>query len=199
MLKQSWLKYSIIICLLGMVNINLVAENVAPNNVKLTEKQLMAALFTRAAVDKFLDDCNDKITNGIADDDSKLSYRFYYLFAVQTNMWLKKTKRYPWEPELSTRIARSWYVDLYKTFMLMSKYRKIRSTMEEQKRTNSNRYQLAGKKFTTAYKHFLVLKKKPTKLTKAHYLELLKKKKAWEKKERAKAKATARAKQLRRR
>jgi hypothetical protein len=60
---------------------------------------------------------------------------------------------------------------------------------------------LAGQQFITNYKHFSELKKSPTKLTKTRYRELVRAKKAWEKKERikaAKARAIARAKKRRR-
>ena len=164
---------------------------------KMTEAQIMAVMFTRTAVDSFLNDCEKKMKDGLG-DGTKLNYEFYYLFAVQTKMWLNKAKKYPWEPEYSTRIAWSWYVDLYKTFIKMSKLRHFRERMEAKHLENSRKYKLAGRQFIASYNHFLALKKKPTKLTKTRYTELKRAKAIWEKKERAKAKAAAKAKKRRR-
>jgi hypothetical protein len=195
MFKNILLKCVVIVLFFGIID-SVFAAAPAPLAGELTEKQKMTVLFSREAVDSFLKDCEHKIKNGIV-DGHKLSYRFYYLFAVQTKMWLNKSKQYPWEPELSTMIAWSWYVDLYKTFMHMSKYRKIRVKLEAKQLENSSTYKIAGKRFIIAYKHFLELKAKPTKLTKSRYLELKRAKAAWEKKEREKARAAARAKKRR--
>ena len=165
------------------------ADYGANSNNNIVKKKKI--IISRDRVVEILDSIDSKIVDGDV-NGKKISYGIYNLFAYQIKDWLKK----PWI-ELDTRIAKSWYIDIYNTFVRMGKLKRSLERMELRHKDKTDVYKFQREKFIAEYKHFKELQAKPTKLTKTRYRELVKAKRAWEKKERikaAKARALARAK-----
>ncbi len=144
-------------------------------------------IFNRDVVTGALESMGNRIIKG-DDNGNKLSYVFYRTYANKIRAWFKN----PWM-ELDSRIARSWYINLYNSFVRMGKAKRNLERLELQHKEKTAVYKFERKKFMAEYKKFKALQAKPTKLTKSRYLELKRAKAAWEKKEREKARAAARA------
>ncbi|MCF6175050.1 MAG: hypothetical protein L3J71_04745 [Victivallaceae bacterium] len=150
-------------------------------------KKPVQRIFNRDVVTGALESIDDRIIKG-DDNGNKLSYIFYRTYANKIRAWFKN----PWM-ELDSRIAKSWYINLYNTFVRMGKAKRNLERLESQHKAKTAVYTFERKKFIAAYQQFKALQKEPTKLTRSRYMELKRAKAAWEKKEREKARAAARA------
>lgn len=179
---KNFLSFVFIVTFL-FVNMNML---LATDNIQ--NKPVAKRIFSRELVTAVLKSIDAGMIKG-DDKGHKLSYIFYRTYANKIRGWFKN----PWM-ELDTMIAKSWYINLYNTFIRMAKIKRNLEQMELQHKEKTAVYKFEREKFLAQYKIFKALQAKPTKLTKRHYRELVKAKKAWEKQERIKARALARAK-----
>jgi hypothetical protein len=150
--------------------------------------------FNREMVANVLKDYDNKILKGDS-RGNKISYGFYNLFAIQVRSWFKN----PWM-ELESMTAKSWYINLYNTFVRMAKLKRNLEQLEQQHKAKTAVYNFERKKFLAQYKKFKELQAKPTKLSPTRYRDLKRAKAKWEKAQAikaAKARAAARAKKRR--